>query len=72
MAPLLVAVGIYKGLAAHLPDAAGKPLCNTRLKPTLWQVQDRATEGLVVCRNCRLQAAKKVPRNWELSIGMEA
>jgi hypothetical protein len=71
MAQLLVAVGVYKGLAAHIPDAAGKPLCHAHVKLTLWQVQDRLAEGLVVCRNCRLQAAKKAPSR-ELSIGVEA
>jgi hypothetical protein len=61
MARLLVAVGANKGLAVHIPDTEGKPLCRALLKLALWQVQDQSAEGLVVCRNCRLRAAKELP-----------
>jgi hypothetical protein len=72
MARLLVTVDVKKGLAAHIADAAGKPLCHAELNLTLWRVQDRSAEGLVVCRNCRLRAVKKSSPSRELSFDATA
>jgi hypothetical protein len=53
MAQLLIKVYGAKGLAAHIAGADGKPLCTARLKITTWRLQNRSSEGVVVCGNCR-------------------
>ena len=53
MLRLLIKVSGAKGLAAHIADADGKPLCATRLKRSTWRLQQRSSDGIVVCGNCR-------------------
>lgn len=65
MTQLLVAVGLNKGLAAHIPGDGGKPLCRAQLNLTLWQLQDQAAEGLHICGNCKRNQAKNEPSQIE-------
>ena len=50
---LLVKGRGLEGLAAHIADAFGQPLCTARLDPAKWQTQDRSTYEGVICRTCR-------------------
>jgi hypothetical protein len=50
---LLVKGQREQGLAAHIPDDAGHPLCKTNLKLSDWQIQDRVESTIVVCYHCR-------------------
>lgn len=50
---LLVKMDRSFGLAAHIPDAEGKPLCKARLNLATWQLQEQSTEKIVICNNCR-------------------
>jgi hypothetical protein len=49
------------GLAAHIPDAQGNPLCRTLLKRDTWVIQDREPQQLLVCANCRKKDARSLP-----------
>ena len=49
---------ITPGLSAHIADAQGQPLCNTRLKLTNWRVGDRKSTAITVCHSCLRAQAK--------------
>jgi hypothetical protein len=42
-----------QGLAAHIPDGAGAPLCKTNLKRVDWQIQQRVEHNVIVCAHCK-------------------
>ncbi len=46
------------GLAAHIPDAAGSPLCKLGLKMSLWHLQDCLLRPVIVCKKCTVMQAK--------------
>jgi hypothetical protein len=50
---LLIKVVGAKGLSTHIADAQGKPLCRTNLNAATWKLQERSTQGLIICGNCR-------------------
>jgi hypothetical protein len=53
-AMLLLVKGLgERGLVAHFPDDAGRPLCKTKLKLSDWQIQERVEPPLIVCYHCR-------------------
>jgi hypothetical protein len=52
MARLLIKTGVT-GLAAHIPDDLGLPLCHTQIKLGQWQIHYQSPEGMVICSNCR-------------------
>jgi len=49
---------ITPGLSAHIADAQGQPLCNTRLKLTNWRLGDRKSTAITVCHSCLRAQAK--------------
>jgi hypothetical protein len=55
---LLIEIRTDRGLKAHIPDTHGAPLCQLRLKLTDWQIEDRITTTLMLCRACRRAQAK--------------
>jgi hypothetical protein len=50
---LLVPVNKNAGLAAHIPDADGHPLCKTNIKASRWQVDSLVKSPPIVCRHCK-------------------
>jgi hypothetical protein len=38
---------------AHIPDAQGRPLCQSRLNLAVWQIRDCSVEKLIICATCR-------------------
>ncbi len=56
---LLVRKAYKTGLVAHIPDAAGRPLCHTKLKLSLWQIKDCLLNETVVCNACKQVQAKR-------------
>ena len=55
---LLAKIAGAKGLAAHIPDLDGKPLCKARLNFSTWRLQETQPE-VVICYHCRRVQAKK-------------
>ena len=49
----LVKNGMNYGLAMHIPDATGMPICGTRIKRATWRIEERSSTGAVVCWHCR-------------------
>jgi len=45
------------GLAAHIADAQGQPLCKTQLNPATWSLQTSIPAGTIVCYHCRRKQA---------------
>jgi len=50
---LLVKSDRTGGPAMHLFDAAGGPLCDTKLKSTAWHLEAQATAQGIICWHCR-------------------
>jgi hypothetical protein len=50
------------GLAAHIANAHGAPLCRTNIKLSDWYIQERSNPILLICYNCRRVQAKKMPK----------
>jgi hypothetical protein len=46
------------GLAAHIPDAAGYPLCKRELNLSLWRIEERLVDETLICNICRVKQAK--------------
>src|SRR6185436_6763983 len=55
------------GLAAHIPDAHGAPLCQLRLKLANWRIEDRTPPPHVICQNCKQTQAKIDQRRFSCS-----
>ena len=68
---LLIKGGGPLGLAAHIPDGDGAPLCGTRLKRSDWSIHDLPATSVVVCANCkRIEAATIEQRvAWRIAPG---
>jgi hypothetical protein len=59
MKRLLVKGSGSDGLAAHIPDAEGRPLCYTRLKLADWRIDTmQRPGGILICHNCLRAQAK--------------
>jgi hypothetical protein len=56
---LLVKARDRLGLAAHIPDLAGQPLCGIQLNPATWHIEEPRSLGLTICKNCRREQAKQ-------------
>jgi hypothetical protein len=52
MATFLVKKGGPQGLAAHLADDLGRPLCKAPLRLATWEPESQPPERTVVCGNC--------------------
>jgi hypothetical protein len=52
MDTFLVKVGPPEGLAAHLVDAFGKPMCKSPLKLSSWKLQSQLPEHMPICKFC--------------------
>jgi hypothetical protein len=50
---LLIKGGGHTGLAAHIADINGRPLCKTQIKLCDWQISELLPTGIIVCRHCR-------------------
>jgi hypothetical protein len=46
------------GLAAHIADIQGRPLCKTPIKLTNWLLGDQERTAIIVCRQCLRAEAK--------------
>ena len=52
------------GLAAHLPDHQGQPLCHLKLNLANWHIHDRVPTSLLICHHCiRAQAKQQAAAN---------
>jgi hypothetical protein len=49
---LLIKTGM-QGLAAHLANASGQPICKSKINLTNWRLQERCQESVLICANCR-------------------
>jgi hypothetical protein len=59
---LLIKIRKNPGLAAHLPDTEGMPLCHLPLQRADWRIEDRTLPLPLICHTCqRIQA--KIDRN---------
>jgi hypothetical protein len=47
------------GLAAHIPNSNGQPLCRLKLKLTNWHIHNRLPTSLLICHHCLLVWAKQ-------------
>ena len=54
----LVRVTGMSGLAAHIVDGSGQPMCKIRLNSAKWQIDDGGQNVPLVCRRCETVAAK--------------
>ncbi len=57
---LLVRVDPTEGLADHIPNIVGQPLCKIRLNLSLWQIEERPVEEARICHRCTVMLAKQV------------
>jgi hypothetical protein len=57
----LVKIGDTKGLAMHIPDETGRPLCAAKIKLADWRVEHRPEGSGTVCWHCRRTYAKLHP-----------
>ena len=57
---LLVRVDPTRRSTDHIPNVVGLPLYKTRLKPSLWQVEERPVTEARVCHRCTVMLAKQV------------
>jgi hypothetical protein len=48
----LIKKGLPTGLAAHIADTFGKPLCQAPLKLSTWEAQSKPPEHMVICKSC--------------------
>jgi hypothetical protein len=53
MMKLLVKGSNTSGLAMHIADATGAPLCGNHLKLGDWHIEERASPLGVICWQCR-------------------
>jgi hypothetical protein len=59
--PVLLKDGDSGGLAAHLPDVQGRPLCRLAVTLTNWRIHIRVPTSLLICHHCLLVRAKQQP-----------
>ncbi len=57
---LLVRVDQTEGLADHIPNIVGQPLCKIRLNLSLWQIEACPVEEARICHRCTVVLAKQV------------
>jgi hypothetical protein len=63
MMRLLVKGSGTNGLAKHIADAAGQPLCGNNLKLADWHIEEPASLAGIICAQCRrIQAASSQKR----------
>ena len=43
----------YQGVAAHIVDTHGNPLCHINIKRSLWHIQEQPERNIVICYHCR-------------------
>jgi len=58
MSQFLVKRGAPTGLAAHIADTSGHPLCKSPLNLSSWQLEQLPPQKIVICRNCRKKEAQ--------------
>jgi hypothetical protein len=65
------------GLAAHIPDTHGGPLCHLNLNLAHWHIGDRLPTSLLICHHCLRALAKQAlaanvdrPTSLEQSLGV--
>lgn len=46
------------GNVAHIADVQGNQLCKTGIKLSDWKLQERPTEGILICYHCKRILAK--------------
>ncbi len=56
---LLVRVDQTAGLADHVPNTVGQPLCKIRLNRSFWQIKERPVDEARVCHRCTVMLAKQ-------------
>jgi hypothetical protein len=58
MLKLLVKGSGTNGLAKHIANVTGTPLCGNNLKLTDWHIEEQTTPTGIICAQCRrIQAA---------------
>jgi hypothetical protein len=55
---LLIKGAGNQGVAAHIPNAEGLPICRTRINLTGWNIAEQHTPHTVVCYHCKRAQAK--------------
>jgi hypothetical protein len=46
------------GFVAHIPNHDGIPICNVKLKLSLWELEDCSLLPVLVCNRCTAAQAK--------------
>jgi len=49
---LLVRVDPTEGLAGHIPNTLGQPLCKIRLNRSFWQIKESPVDEARLCHRC--------------------
>jgi hypothetical protein len=57
---LLVCRDRTRGVADHIPNIVGQPLCKIRLNLSLWQIEARPVEEARICHRCTVVLAKQI------------
>ncbi len=55
---LLMRVDPTAGLADHIPNTLGQPLCKIRLDRSVWQIKECPVDEARVCHRCTVVMAK--------------
>jgi len=56
---LLVCIDSKRGVAEHIPTSSDHPLCKTRIKLSLWHIEERPVNEARICRRCAAMLAKQ-------------
>ncbi len=49
------------GVAAHIPDTNGMPICQTQLNLAHWNLSEHRKPNVVICYHCKRTQAKSLP-----------
>ena len=55
---LLVCIDRTRGVAQHIPNLLGYPLCKTPIRLSLWQLEERPVDTTLICHICKQKQAK--------------
>ncbi len=55
---LLVYTDRTRGVAQHIPNLLGYPLCKTPINLSLWQIEERLVDTTLICHRCKQMQAK--------------
>ena len=57
MMRLFVCIDRTRGVAQHIPNLLGYPLCKTPIKLSLWQIEERLVDKTFIRNRCKQERA---------------